>query len=110
MAVYCKMMDEHTGRPRDVLLAGGSQGMDIGLQLSGTAVGKHVRSEQTINISAASELSRHKSHVSVVAAEHGPSHMTMGQNPENPLVLELQPSRADHVDTPDCRTTLISPE
>ena len=62
MAVYCKMMDEHTGCPRDALLTGGSQGVDLGFQLSGAAVGKHVRSEQSINISAASELSQHKSH------------------------------------------------
>ena len=63
MAVYCKMMDDHTGCPRDVLFTGGSHGIDIDFHLSGAAVGKHVRSEKSINISAASELSQHKSHV-----------------------------------------------
>ena len=63
MAVYCKIVDEHMGCPRDVLFTGGSQGIDLDLQLSGSAVGKYVRSEQSIIISAASELTQHKSHV-----------------------------------------------
>ena len=74
MAVLCKMLGAYSSCPLDALMTGAYSGMDLGIQLSGEAMGERGRSEQIMTISAPSELTSRPDGPCWLPTEHEPSH------------------------------------